>query len=457
MDTLQSSIIAKVERLLEKHSICDQCLGRQFAFLGTNTTNEHRGTALKLVTSMYADGEIKRGERTTGEELLRTLAENGMFEAAKILCKKHHIEFNETYECDLCSISGESVFDRIPMIVEFVQRDVEAIECDSFLVGTSPEPNLAEKNDELRAQMELLDAETLKSDFNRELGKRLERALQKRVDFQLPNVVVFYNMAKDEIEIQINPVFIYGRYRKLVRGMPQSRWDCNPCKGKGCEECDGTGRKYPDSVSEYIGKPVQTALNGSKFKVHAAGREDVDVLMLGNGRPFVVEISRPRIRMPDLKEITSLVNKSADGKVEIDNLEFSTRKRFQDLKSDAAENVKEYHAIIKTQFEITEAQLEKATKKLTGVVLEQRTPHRVSHRRADLIREKRVLEVKLTKIDANTIDGYFNVQGGTYVKELISGDDGRTTPSVSEVLGTPCVCAQLEVIAIHSISPDHNL
>ncbi|MDF1539357.1 MAG: tRNA pseudouridine(54/55) synthase Pus10, partial [Candidatus Thorarchaeota archaeon] len=414
MDSSQYDTIAKVERLLEKHPICNQCLGRQFAFLGTNTTNKQRGISLKLVISMYADNEFKRGEKSTGEKLLKMLAENGMHKAAKMLCEKQHITFNETNECHLCSVAGESVFDRIPRIVEAVQREVESIEFDSFLVGTSPEPSLAEKNDELRAQMELLDAETLKSDFNRELGKCIEKAIQKRVEFQLPNVVAFYDMTKDEIEIQINPVFIYGRYRKLARGIPQSRWDCSPCKGKGCEECDGTGRKYPDSVSEYIGKTIQDSLNGSKFKVHAAGREDIDVLMLGNGRPFVVEISRPKIRNPNLDEIMSLVNKSADGKVEIGNLEFSTRKRFQDLKSDAAENVKEYHAIIKAQFDITEAQLEVAAEKLTGVVLEQRTPHRVSHRRADLIRGKRVLEAKLTKIDTNTIDGYFKVQGGTY-------------------------------------------
>ncbi|MHA1905460.1 MAG: hypothetical protein ACW977_16030 [Candidatus Thorarchaeota archaeon] len=54
------------------------------------------------------------------------------------------------------------------------------------------------------------------------------------------------------------------------------------------------------------------------------------------------------------------------------------------------------------------------------------------------------------------LEGFFKVQGGTYVKELISGDDGRTTPSLSESLGVKCECIQLDVIAIYTNETDHN-
>lgn len=35
---------------------------------------------------------------------------------------------------------------------------------------------------------------------------------------------------------------------------------------------------------------------------------------------------------------------------------------------------------------------------------------------------------------------------GTYVKELISGDDGRTEPSFAALLGQQCFCAELDVL-----------
>ena len=36
-------------------------------------------------------------------------------------------------------------------------------------------------------------------------------------------------------------------------------------------------------------------------------------------------------------------------------------------------------------------------------------------------------------------------QHGTYVKEWISGDEGRTTPSLSSMLSVPCRCDLLDV------------
>jgi tRNA pseudouridine synthase 10 len=406
---------------------------------------------------MSADEQIKHNDSEKGTKMLVSLAENGMFDPAKQLCKKNKFEFQEIVNCHLCTVDGKNIFEKIPNIVQRVLDITPSVEFTTFLVGTSPDPNLVEKHDELRANFEILDAETLKSDFNRELGKELARALGKDVDFERPDLVIFYDMVKDYVELRINPVFIYGRYRKLERGIPQSRWDCGECNGKGCDACEGTGRKYQDSVSEYIGIPAKDLLKGLKFKVHAAGREDIDVLMLGNGRPFVIEVSKPAIRKPDFEELTDLINEHAMGKVKVTDLEISTRKRFQQLKGEASENVKEYKAIIQIEEDISEENLEKSAKLLVGKTIEQRTPNRVAHRRSDLVRKKRILEVTLEKSESKIIEGFFRVQGGTYVKELISGDEGRTSPSLSEVLGTPCVCIQLDVVGIHSRQTDHNL
>jgi tRNA pseudouridine synthase 10 len=41
-------------------------------------------------------------------------------------------------------------------------------------------------------------------------------------------------------------------------------------------------------------------------------------------------------------------------------------------------------------------------------------------------------------------------QGGLYIKELISGDDDRTKPSVSDLLKMESICKQLDVIEVAS-------
>ena len=49
-------------------------------------------------------------------------------------------------------------------------------------------------------------------------------------------------------------VFLEGRYRKLVRDLPQTIFYCPRCKGRrgGCPACDGYGKLTKDSVQELI-------------------------------------------------------------------------------------------------------------------------------------------------------------------------------------------------------------
>jgi tRNA pseudouridine synthase 10 len=192
------------------------------------------------------------------------------------------------------------------------------------------------------------------------------------------------------------------------------------------------------------------ALKGSRFKLHAAGREDIDVLMLGTGRPFVIEISEPHIRKVDFTELANQINQHAGGKIEVLELEFSVRSRAQHLKEAASQSIKEYIALIETQDEVSDETLRVTESNLTDSEIEQRTPNRVAHRRSDLVRKKHIHEIRLTRRNDSLLEGYFKVQGGTYVKELISGDEGRTVPSLAERFGTTCTCVKLDVIAVHT-------
>jgi tRNA pseudouridine synthase 10 len=444
------SVLRIADEMLDQHPLCDRCLGRQFAWLGTSTSNEDRGHSIKLILCMLADSQLKTENKKGGEHSIAILASNGMFTPARAIAAQNAIEYMVNNNCYLCSIDGHSLFDRIPLIAERMAGIADQVEFETFLVGSVPSPVLVERQDEMSATHSTLYSETLKSHFNRLAGIQLHELLKKPVDFERPDVVFIYDMDKDEVGLQVNPIFIYGRYKKLVRGIPQSRWDCKKCRGRGCNECGGTGRKYPDSISEYVGVPAQQYIGGSRFKFHAAGREDIDVLMLGEGRPFVVEISKPQIRKPNLLEITQAINQEAEGKIVVHNLEFTDRHRLQKLKEDAESNVKEYAAIIQTEKPVTSEAIQKVIQLFQGVTIEQRTPNRVSHRRSDLVRKKKVHEIQITNQDDEKFEAFFKVQGGTYIKELISGDDGRTKPSIAEILGTPCVCKELNVTAIYS-------
>ncbi len=51
-------------------------------------------------------------------------------------------------------------------------------------------------------------------------------------------------------------------------------------------------------------------------------------------------------------------------------------------------------------------------------------------------------------MEANRAEIVLRCQGGLYIKELISGDGGRTKPSVSDILGVPATCVELDVLNV---------
>ena len=80
--------------------------------------------------------------------------------------------------------------------------------------------------------------------------------------------------------------------------------------------------------------------------------------------------------------------------------------------------------------------------------IHQQTPLRVLRRRADKVRIKHVLDLKCESVDDTTFNMRIKTEGGLYIKELISGDDGRSQPNISDILGVNAVCEQLDVIEV---------
>ncbi len=331
---------------------------------------------------------------------------------------------------------------------EWAEKAAEALagwEIATILVGTRMSGLLSENEELLLADGGSSHAEPFKSELNREVGKRLSARTGKKVDLKSPDVVVHLNLEKGEVELQIASIFIRGRYRKLLRGIPQTRWPCRECRGRGCERCGGTGRMYQESVDELIRPAVVKAAGAEDTVFHGAGREDIDARMIGTGRPFIVEALRPRQRSIDLCELEKQINALAEGKVEVLGLAWADGPMVERLKEAAF--VKTYSALVKFGAEIPEEKLKSVLMELVGSI-DQRTPTRVSHRRADKLRVRKVHAADLIEVSGNS--ARINIRGdsGLYIKELISGDGGRTRPSLAEALRVDASVTELDVIDV---------
>lgn len=413
---MDKEILAKASSLIEltNGNICNHCLGRKFSDV------------------VEGNGNVERGE--------------------KIRKALELPEYDEDTKCDICSDIFKEIDSSLLDLV-YEKIDFLEVEFDTFVVGCKLPKEIVEK-DALISEKLGLDVEILKREVNREMGKLLEKNLPQEVDFDKEDVIImadFRRMLKEDVEnpvqvrIQINPIFIEGRYNKLVRNIPQTKWPCRKCKGRGCEACNFTGKQYPESVEELLSETALKYSKGYEAKFHGAGREDIDVRMLGDGRPFVLEIKEPRIRKLDLEKIEREANEAALGKTAYHNLKYTVRKRKAEIKTSSPDTYKVYRALVECEDEIREEDLNKLQSLHT---IQQRTPIRVSHRRADKIREKEVKELSCKYINPHSFEMIIKTEGGLYIKELISSDEGRSKPSVSEVLGTQAICAELDVIEV---------
>jgi len=327
-----------------------------------------------------------------------------------------------------------------------LKTKLDSLEFETFLIGVMIPKKIIRLEEEIQKTLPSLIP--LKIFVTNYFRKMIEEIFKITPDSENPDVSVIVDIKKrPRFNLQIKSIFIYGRYCKLVRGIPQTKWPCRNCKGKKCEKCDFTGLQYPNSVEMLIGQEVLDLTQGKRTKFHGAGREDIDALMLGTGRPFVLEITNPVIRTLNLKEIEIEINKQKE--VQVLNLEFTTKSKVRYLKENASERRKIYRALIKVDQIVNQKDIDIIIKfAKTSQVLKQRTPHRVAHRRADKIREKTVYEIEILSFNTNIIELKITAGGGTYIKEFISGDEGRTNPSLTSLLGKDLMCIELDVVNV---------
>jgi tRNA pseudouridine synthase 10 len=252
--------------------------------------------------------------------------------------------------------------------------------------------------------------------------------LKKPVNFKNPDVVVLADFKENDIEIQINSLYILGYYQKLKRGIPQCKW--------------GTPGKYKTSIQEIVAKPFMKSTKGKSNAFHGMGREDVDARCLG-WRPFVIEIIGSKIRNINLKEIQRKINKT---RIKVKKLKFSNKFTVRRIKSERGDKV--YRVIVKFDKPIEKKDLKKL-KDLKGMI-SQRTPVRVAHRRADLVRKRLVKQLRCRQINKKKIELTVKTNAGLYIKELVTGDNGRTKPSVAEILNVKAMPKDLDVLKVEA-------
>ncbi len=394
---------------IKEHKLCLSCLGRIFAKLGRGEKDDQ--------------GMLNQ---TRGQEITEIM---GLDDAPL------------PTDCWLC----EGITDEHARFASLAVKKMGEWEYSTFLIGSKFDAEIMEKEELLWSEMIGEYSEPIKAEFNREVGKLVLDMTEKNVEFNRPDIVAVIDTMYESIALQISPLYLYGRYTKLVRGIPQTRWPCRECLGKGCERCGNTGKMYQTSVEEVVGCHVMKHSGGKDHRFHGMGREDVDALMRGNGRPFVIEIKEPKKRELPLEQIMLDIEKSDEG-VGVIGLRPSDNDEVVMIKN--ARPYKRYMLKATIEGEFSEEKLKEVVVSLGEKVIEQKTPTRVVHRRADKIRKREVKSLAILELSGNTVVFDITAEAGTYVKELVHGDEGRTQPSIAGEMGVKIKVEELDVLEI---------
>lgn len=241
----------------------------------------------------------------------------------------------------------------------------------------------------------------------------------KKKKWEITGIETFkYPVENVIIKLCNSPIYIYGEYIKLSREMTQT-----PLRIKG-------KYKSEHSVSDF-GKDFNNFFGGNDFKFMGCGREDIDVRCL-EGRPFILEISNPTINLnANFMSINFLEG------IDIKNCHIATKECKDYVNREDPSKL--YNLLIFSEERIN---FEKKYE------LDQKTPLRVLHRRANMIREK---TIEILRTEGVESDGFYydvdiKASSGAYIKEWVNGDFNRTIPNLnSDILELDVITVALNV------------
>ena len=218
-----------------------------------------------------------------------------------------------------------------------------------------------------------------------------------------------------KVEFYNENLFFKGNYLKFSREIGQSPWFID-------------GERLGDSsVQEEIKYGIMELIDCEDASLHAGGREDRDVRMLGNGRPFIVELINPKNRqtytiilnraIKNTKEIVDNINRKSH-LIEVRNFEVCDKAYFDEIRRYEDSKKKNYCCVVWASQHVTDSDIEKLNS-IQSLDIIQKTPFRVLHRRTLIDRKKHIFTLNAKRINENFIILNVVASAGTYIKEFI--------------------------------------
>ena len=392
-------IILQSKFILKECDLCDNCLGRFF---------------------------INSAHLSSGKRLGNKI--------------RNSINSRAATKCYVC----KNLFSNADLYVRMMQNASIGYEFSTFTVGAILKQSIIERDDRLRSKFHLRGVDGIKTAVTRELGKKFVKKTKKRIDHLSPDITFTINFRTEQCNVKTKPTFLYGRYIKDKRGLPQKGESCKDCKGKGCIFCNNHGIVSFDSVEGKISQLLYEKFETKQVKFTWIGGEDKTSLVMGDGRPFFAKLLSPK------KRNVRLVKKSNLGEIMVHAL------RTIDVIPNGSIRFKSKIKMwVSTKDNISSKKLKKL-KQLVAVPIEtvpivrEALDYFTGSTKKQHKREIHKLKYKKISLQSFTIE--IEVDGGITIKPLVDGIPFlgfRIIPNITSLLGTQCSCEKFDVNQIY--------
>ncbi len=329
--------------------------------------------------------------------------------------------------CHICC----GLMNRLDFIIGRIEEAVnELYEFDTFTIGAILPPDIYEREDQIRSRLKIRGKVGIKTQILNELRRKFEINTKKKVDFFLPDVTICVDVGNGrgvDVTAKARTLTLAGRYIKKQRGLPQKQTKCTQCKGIGCGVCNNSGL-IGQSVEGIIAHQLVCLTRGNSPRFSWVGSEDHNSLVQGEGRPFFVSLSDPKVRVLknsliiDTPEVYATIEAKPKC-VPQSPIRFLTKTKI----------------IVESADTITENNLEELN------LLNNAT---VKFQNKNKIITKKIYSVKFSMIKTNRFEITLLADGGFAIKKFVSGHQ-NTSPNVSEILGNKCESILFDITDVH--------
>ena len=341
--------------------------------------------------------------------------------SSKLLGKKYLINYGKLSngKCFIC----KNIFENFGMMLSDIYEKSNNVDFKTFNLGIILKNSYLERDDYVKSKFKLKGIENIKFGISTEIAKKISRRKKSVRVVNEPDLFIQVNFKDESCTIRTKPIFVYGRYNKKIRKLPQKQTSCKKCNGIGCHNCNFKGLKTLESVESKISNFLIKKFDANQVKINWIGGEDQSSLVLGDGRPFFAKILNPKRR-----------NKTLRKSLKLEGVSLSELKKIPIPPKGSISFKSKVSIIVDTEKPLSITQLKKLDVLKNSQILDNTKNKRNN--------QKQIYKISYKKLGRTSFLLDLLLDGGIPIKSFIQTSE--TNPNVSELLENQCKCKSLD-------------